>query len=166
LGQQDYAGCSQHQTTDGGHGRIEVRRGYALAIEGRGLIDTEGWAGLKTILMIEAERRVLKTGSDDEKTSHHRRYYISSLDADAARLMQRVRHHWHIENQLHWVLDVAFDEDQSRIRRSHAPENMATVRRIALNLLKQDKTLKVGVANKRLRAGWDPTYLTKIIQQI
>lgn len=80
--------------------------------------------------------------------------------------MKAVRCHWHIENQLHWVLDVTFCEDGSCIRKDHAPENMATVRRLALNLLKQEKSLRVGYATKRLRAGWDESYLRKVIRQI
>ena len=111
-------------------------------------------------MLVEAERSV------GEKTSLKQRLFITSLGANAQRLMKAVRCHWHIENQMHWVLDVAFSEDGSRIRKDHAPENMATVRRMALNLLRQEKSLNVGIANKRLRAGWDETYLRKIIQQI
>ena len=155
-----YLGCDRHQTLDGEHGRIEVRRGYALEIAERGLLDTEGWTDLRSVLLVEAERIV------GEKTSLKRRFFLTSLEADARRLMEVVRCHWHIENGMHWVLDVAFSEDASRIRKDHAPENMATVRRLALNLLGQEKSLKVGVANKRLRAGWDEAYLSKIIQQI
>lgn len=160
LAAQDYLGCAHHQTLDGEHGRIEQRRGYALEIGERGLLDTEGWADLRSVLLVEAERTL------GEKTSLKRRLFITSLGAEAECLMKAVRCHWHIENQMHWVLDVAFSEDASRIRKGHAPENMATVRRIALNLLKQEKSLKVGLANKRLRAGWDEAYLRKIIQQI
>lgn len=160
LAGRDYRGCDRHQTLDGEHGRIEQRRGYALEIADRGLVDTDGWADLRSVLLVESERSV------GEKTTREQRLFISSLGADAQRLMEAVRCHWHIENQMHWVLDVAFSEDASRIRKDHAPENMATVRRMALNLLRQEKSLKVGVANKRLRAGWDEAYLRKIIQQI
>ena len=160
LAEQDYRGCDRHQTLDGEHGRIEQRRGYALEIADRGLLDTEGWADLRSVLLVESERSL------GAKTSLEQRLFITSLAADAQRLMQAVRCHWHIENQMHWVLDVAFSEDASRIRKDHAPENMATVRRMALNLLRQEKSLKVGIANKRLRAGWDEAYLRKIIQQI
>lgn len=160
LAAREYLACDRHQTLDGEHGRIELRRGYALEIAERGLLDTEGWADLRSVLLVEAERSV------GEKTSLKQRLFITSLGANAQRLMKAVRCHWHIENQMHWVLDVAFSEDGSRIRKDHAPENMATVRRMALNLLRQEKSLNVGIANKRLRAGWDETYLRKIIQQI
>ena len=74
-----------------------------------------------------------------------------------------MRSHWGIENQLHWVLDVAFNEDDSRIRKDHAPENMALIRHIALNLLRQDTSAKVGIKAKRLKAGWDNDYLTHLL---
>ncbi len=109
--------------------------------------------------VVEASRTV------GEKYSVERRYYISSLPADAQQLAEAVRGHWGIENQVHWVLDVAFREDESRIRTGHADANMAVVRRIALNLLKQDTSVKVGIANKRLKAGWDEAYLLRILLQ-
>ncbi len=117
------------------------------------------WQGLRSMGVVEASRTVGK------QYTVERRYYISSLPADAERLAEAVRGHWHIENQVHWVLDVAFREDDSRIRMGHAAENMAVVRRIALNLLKQDTSVKLGLANKRLRAGWDEHYLLKILLQ-
>ena len=79
--------------------------------------------------------------------------------------MAAVRTHWHVENKLHWVLEVAFGEDRSRIRDGHAPQNMAIVRRLALNLLKQEGTSSVGIKNRRLRAGWDEAYLLKVLRQ-
>ena len=83
------------------------------------------------------------------------RYYISSLPGDAVQLLEATRNHWRIENSCHWVLDVAFREDASRIRKDNSGENFAIVRRIALNLLKSEKSTKLGVANKRLKAPWD-----------
>jgi predicted transposase YbfD/YdcC len=87
------------------------------------------------------------------------------LAADAERLAEAVRGHWAIENQMHWMLDVAFREDESRIRAEHAATNMAIIRRVALNLLKTDTSVKLGIANKRLKAAWDDRYLLKIFLQ-
>ena len=91
------------------------------------------------------------------------RYYISSLPGDAVQLLEATRNHWRIENSCHWVLDVAFREDASRIRKDNSGENFAIVRRIALNLLKSEKSTKLGVANKRLKAPWDNNYFTTIL---
>jgi predicted transposase YbfD/YdcC len=91
------------------------------------------------------------------------RYYISSLANEAATLLKAARSHWGIENSLHWVLDVAMGEDDSRICKEHAPENMALLRRIALSLLKQERTLKRGVQGKRLKAAMNPGYLLKVL---
>jgi predicted transposase YbfD/YdcC len=151
----------------GGHGRVETRRCQALDVEGRGLVDLKGWPKLRTVCMVEYER-FEASGSD--QTTTERRYYVSSLDyvsslaPDAERLLKAVRRHWHIENRMHWVLDVAFQEDQSRIRAGHAAQNMAVVRRLALSLLQQERSLSVGIKNKRLRAGWDHDYLRKVLQ--
>ncbi len=96
-----------------------------------------------------------------------KRYYISSLsaqDKDAQAFNHIVRTHWAIENQLHWTLDVVFKEDASRVRSGYADQNLSVIRRMALNLLKQDKTSKLGIKNKRLRAGWDNDYLSAVIQ--
>jgi predicted transposase YbfD/YdcC len=91
------------------------------------------------------------------------RYYLSSLPADAARIAWAVRSHWEIENRLHWVLDVAFREDESRVRVGHAAENFAVLRHIALNLLRQERSLQVGIKAKRPRCGWDHAYLLNVL---
>jgi predicted transposase YbfD/YdcC len=146
-----------HLSLDKGHGRIEIRRHYLLgSVEY--LLNAERWCGLKRIGMIESERRI-----EGKPTTLERRYYLLSLDGDVQRFATAVRSHWGIENQLHWCLDVAFDEDQSRIRAGHAAENMTLIRKIALNLLTQEASAKVGKKAKRLKAGWDNDYLLKVL---
>ena len=149
-------GFAEH--TDGGHGRVEVRRCWVLAVEEAGLVDTAGWTGLRTVTMIERQR------TTPTKTSQQRHYYISSLGADAARMLAVVRQHWHVENRLHWVLDVAFSEDQSRVRREHAAANLGLVRRLAVSALQRESSVKRGVGTKRLKAAWDEKYLLKVLQ--
>ena len=145
------------ETVDGDHGRVEVRRCYAT--DDIAWLRRKGeWKGVHSIAMIESERSVA-----GQEASRERRYYISSLGADAKELNRVIRSHWSIENSLHWVLDIAFREDDSRIRKDHGPENVAMLRHIALNLLKQDKSIKVGIKSKRKNAGWDERYLLKVL---
>jgi len=141
-----------HRTVQGGHGRIEVRQCWTIPE-----LTKSEWSGLRSLVMIEAERRV------NGKVSRETRYYLSSLHSDAAQALTSIRSHWGIENSLHWVLDMAFREDDSRIREGHADENMAVVRHIALNLINQEKTTKRGVKGKRLKAAWDNKYLAKVL---
>jgi predicted transposase YbfD/YdcC len=145
------------ETLDGDHGRVEVRRCYASE-DIEWLRRKAEWRGIRSIAMVESQRSV-----GEHEPSRERRYYISSLAADAKALNRVIRSHWSIENSLHWVLDIAFREDESRIRKDHGPENMATLRHIALNLLKQDKSIKVGIKSKRKNAGWDERYLLKVL---
>lgn len=140
------------------HGRIEVRRCWSVE-QVEWLRDKEAWRGLRSICAVEAERLELTT----QKQSIETRYFISSLAGDAQELMTAVRKHWAIENSLHWVLDVAFREDQCQIRKDHGAENFAMLRHIAVNLLKREKTAKVGVKIKRNKAGWDTNYLLKVL---
>ena len=123
------------------------------------LNNKEEWSGLRSICAVEAERLELST----KKRSIETRYFISSLESEAQELFRAVRKHWAIENSLHWVLDVAFREDHCQIRKDHGAENFAMLRHIAVNLLKREKTAKVGVKIKRNKAGWDTNYLLKVL---
>jgi predicted transposase YbfD/YdcC len=145
-----------YQTEDIGHGRHEIRS-YLTTDNLDKVPMASDWPGLKTVGV--AVSKVTK----NKKTTRELRFYISSIKNDAKLFAKSVRSHWGIENSLHWVLDVAFREDESRVRKNHGPENMATMRHIALNLLKQDKTAKIGVNGKRLKAGWDNDYLANIL---
>lgn len=136
----------------------EIRREVWVMPAPDDLEDLEVWPGLGSLLLA---RRTVVSGGEEQAG---RRLYISSLDASRGRqLLDAVRQHWSIENQLHWSLDVAFDEDHSRIRFGNSAENMARLRHIALNLLKQEKTAKVGIKIKRNMAGWDHAYLLKVL---
>ena len=146
------------QTINKGHGRIEIRRCWTLK-ELDYLVQKPHWRGLASLAMVQSERRC--KGKVEQQT----RYYISSLTTGAKSILQAVRSHWGIETSLHWVLDVAFDEDDCRIRKDYAPQNFSLLRQIALNLLSQEKTTKVGVKAKRKKAGWDDTYLIKVLAQ-
>ncbi len=145
------------ETLDKAHGRIESRRcwvGYDAIPYING---SQNWEKLQTIIMIESERTI------NNKTTIEHRYYISSTKCTAAILLNASRMHWGIENSLHWRLDIAFREDESRIRKGYGAENLAILRHIALNLLEKENTAKVGIKNKRLMAGWDNSYLEKVL---
>jgi predicted transposase YbfD/YdcC len=144
------------ETVDGDHGRVEIRRAWATD-QIAWLADRDRWPGLRSVVLVEAERQV------GGNVSREARYFISSLPADADHLAHVVRRHWAIENSLHWVLDVAMNQDQTRIRTGHAPANLAVLHHIALNLLKRERTEKLGIKNKRLAAGWDHDYLLRVI---
>jgi predicted transposase YbfD/YdcC len=115
------------------------------------------WTGLKTIVMIVSERRLWN------KTTSEARFYLSSLSSNAEKIAIAIRSHWGIENSLHWTLDVTFSEDKSRIRKQNSPENFALLRRLAINLLKQEKTSKQSLKMKRYRAAMDNNYLVQIL---
>jgi len=145
-----------YETIEANHGRIEKRRCWSLGgVEG--LIDSKQWAKLTSIAMLEAIREV------KGETSRAVRFYISSLQPRAKQLAEAVRSHWSGENPLHSVLDVAFNEDDSRIRTGHAPQNLVVLRHLAVSALNQERTVKLGIKNKRLRAGWDNDYLLKVL---
>lgn len=141
---------------DKDHGRLEVRR-YWQSDQMDWFADQSKWEGLRSVGMVEAER----TAGD--KTTVRRRYYLTSLPLDVETFARAVRGHWGVENQLHWVLDVQMGEDKSRARTGHAAENLATLRRLALNLLKTDKIKKRGIRAKQLNAGWNHSYLLKLL---
>lgn len=142
---------------EGEHGRIETRSIRATA-DIAWLQEQHDWKSLQSIIAVTAKRET------DNKMTEEIRYFISSLDAnDLERLERVVRAHWAIENNLHWVLDIAFDEDSNRTRKGHSAANLAVIRHIALNLIKAEKTSKVGIKTKRLKAGWDNEYLRRVI---
>jgi predicted transposase YbfD/YdcC len=143
---------------NGEHGRIETRKVWSTS-------DVEWltqrhpkWSSLRGIAMVESWRHV------DGKETYERRYYITSHhDKSAEFLARAIRSHWHVENKLHWQLDVSFNEDYNRLRSGNAAENFALLNKIALNLLKNEKSIRLGVKNKRLKAGWDEKYMLKVL---
>lgn len=150
-----------YETVGKGHGRIETRRCWSISDrEQLDYIDEHKlWEGLSSMVMVTSERLI------GDEVSVETRYYISSLTGNARRLLKTTRTHWGIENCVHWILDVAFDEDRSRVRKDNAPQNLAIIRKIALNLLKQEATSKGGVKARRKLAGWDEDYLIKVLSQ-
>ena len=143
---------------DCGHGRVE-RRTCSVIADLSLLEKAAEWPSLQGLVRIQAERYHKATG----KTERETRFYITSLKSDAARLNRAIRQHWGIENKLHWMLDVGFGEDLSRKRAGHAAQNFSLLNRIALNILKQDKSSKRGIKGKRLNAAWDHPYLLKLL---
>jgi predicted transposase YbfD/YdcC len=144
------------------HGRLEIRRHWTISEpEFISFVNPTGkWVGLRSIGLVEAQRII------GDKTTSETRYYISSLSGDATEFAQAVRTHWEIENKVHWVLDVAFGEDLSRVRQGHAAENFAVLRHIALNLLRHETSAKCGIKAKRLKAGWNDDYLLKVLNAL
>jgi predicted transposase YbfD/YdcC len=150
-----------HQTVNKGHGRLEIRRCWAihdpLALESMGHYD--GWVGLRTVVMVERERHF----ADAVQTETV--YYLSSLSPDAKRILAATRAHWSVENTFHWTMDVGFGEDASRVRLDEAPENLAVIRHVALNLLKRHPA-KLSLKRKRFRAALDDTFLLELLTYV
>lgn len=146
------------KTVDKGHGRLEIRECWTISdleilSHLRGF---ERWPHLQTVSRIRAQRRI------GGETSCEDRYHIATITG-APRVLGAVRAHWGIENELHWTLDIAFDEDRCRVRKDHGPENLAVLRHLALNLLKHEKTCHRSIQGKRLLAGWKNDYLLKVL---
>ena len=143
------------QSEDKAHGRVETRKCYVIS-DLTYFPDVADWKGIKSLICIESQRTL------HNKTSIQKRYYISSLAPNATALANGIRKHWTVENELHWSLDVAFNEDKCRIKHKQAAANFAAIRRFALALLKNAKISKLGIKNQRLQAAWNDDFLEKI----
>lgn len=144
-----------------GHGRIEVRKCWAISdpLAFEYIQHYEGWKDLHSIAKVVRERRIRNQVQQDTA------YYISSLSHNANAILNASRHHWHIENKLHWLLDIGFREDESRYRAGNGAENFAVLRKLAINLIRRDKSVKIGAKGKRLRAAMDSDYLLHLLSQ-
>lgn len=148
---------TQYQQTETGHHRIESRSIWQIpAVQVFAKEQLEQWAGLQSLVVVQSHRRLWN------KDTSETRYFLSSLSTDAQTFARYIRAHWGVENQLHWCLDVVFNEDASRIRKDHAPRNMSVLRRLALNLLRQEPS-KGSLAMKRYRAGLDDQFMLQIL---
>ncbi len=156
LFKQHYYDFAEQTNKD--HGRLEIRRCWIFTNLETLKFDIRVWKGLVSFVIIESERTL-----NGITTIEHRFYITSDKNKSADEFITSTRDHWHVENKLHWVLDVAFREDESRLRKGHGAENFSILRRISLNLLTKEKTEKTGIETKRLRAGWDDNYLIKVI---
>jgi len=156
----EFANVEHHyyRTYDEDHGRREKREYHVLSLPEGFAERHEAWTGLHSLGMVIRERQVGEAAPTDEV-----QYYISSLPPRVKTFARAVRGHWGIENSLHWVLDIAFREDESRLRKGYGPENLALLRRLAVSLLQNDKTQKTGIACKRKQAGWDNDYLLQVL---
>jgi predicted transposase YbfD/YdcC len=156
----NFAGVEYHSchTTDEAHGRVEARHYHVVRVPEELAQRHPGWEGLRTLGMVLSERQV-----GAEEPTLETRFFISSLPPKVKTLARAVRGHWGIENSLHWVLDVSFREDESRLRKDHGPENLALVRRLAASLLLKETTARGGVASKRKHAGWNNDYLLGVL---
>ncbi len=153
----DATPLAMHESVDKGHGRLETRRVWCTSDLGW-MSARANWKGLRSVVMIERTRTI------GNKSSVEKAYFLTTREPDAERLGTLVRRHWSIENELHWVLDMTFDEDQSRIRDRNAATNLALLRKLALALLKREQSdPRKSMAMKRRRVGWDNDYLFKVL---
>ena len=150
------AKVSRHETVDGEHGRIETRR-YIVIHDVAWLKERHGWPGLRSLIVVETTREC--RGKIERET----RLYISSLNLAAESVAQMVRDHWSVENNLHWVMDMVFRDDECRVRKDHAPANFATIKHAAFNFLKRASG-KDSMRGKRKRAGWDDHFLYSVVR--
>lgn len=150
----------ESESRNRGHGRLERRRCIGIE-ELEGIDCLKRWPGARSVWMVESER------TEHDKTTFEHRHYLSSLPAStadhASHANHAIRTHWSVENQVHWVLDVAMDEDLNRTRVGNSAENLAIIRKLVLNLLRRDKTSKGGVQARQKRAGWDHDYLLEVL---
>lgn len=145
-----------------GHGRLEIRQCWVFSPEeyGQYFRTLDKWPGLSSVVMVQAERRL------QHKVETEVRFFISSLTVDARQHLHYIRGHWGIENKLHWVLDVAFREDQHQARQGNSAANLAVVRHIVLNLLRQENSFTGGIHAKRLKCGWDLNYRMQVLARL
>ncbi len=146
----------EYETVEKGHGRIETRK-YRVTEKIEWLAPRNNWKGLRSIVMVEHQREM------GYHKSVERRYYLTSLKAQARGVAKAIRTHWEIESKVHWCLDVTFREDQSTVRVREAARNFALLRRLALNMLRKDVATKKSIRMKRHLAGWDPKYLELVL---
>jgi predicted transposase YbfD/YdcC len=150
------------KTTEKGHGRIEIRQAWTISNPSllQNLRNADHFKNLQTVMKVRHERRL------DAQVTIEDHFYISSLAASAKTLLAAKRAHWQIENSLHWVLDIAFREDDCNLRKNNGAQNFAILRHIALNALKQETSVKLGIHNKRLKAAWSHNYLLKVLNTL
>lgn len=153
--EKEYAGCSSYGEEERSHGRQELRACWVLT-DLESLQERSKWPGLQSVIVVVRER----TAGDKNTCEKH--YYISNRKLSAERFLKAIRGHWGIENSLHWVLDVTFDEDGSRVRKDHGPENFALLRRMAVSMLKAEGS-KGSIRGKRLIAGWNNDFMEKVL---
>ena len=155
MAEADPSQLQYYRLEETDHGRHEVRECW-VATDISGIRDDDRWDAVAAVVQVKVTRTV------KEKTTSETRCYITSLNESAKDIATAIRSHWQVENRLHWVLDVAFREDESRVRSGHAQENLAVIRKLVLNLLRQVTDATGGLKNQRLQAAWDEEFLLKV----